>query len=267
MGKKKNKVAFARRRTERRATCGKSSTYHQEFLGVPDLSIFQGERGVRRNVFKPFRECQRQSTGWVHVSEQDLRDGFSGSVTQVPCVDYARDRVHPGHGDRRSGLCDHDGVLVDFRYPLDKLVGSSRKSERFSVVAFRLEICIKTDDSDHDVRLPGQLHRLVNEIVRVVNLCTTEPDARGFVRDILVLVAVCRTTDVAELDVDLVAFICLEAMDATFFYRTEPEEVLSATLAGPIVDHQVTVHPQLLRGYEDMSGRMILAKLCNEDDE
>jgi hypothetical protein len=157
-------------------------------------------------------------------------------------MDYARDRIHPRHGNRRSSLCDHDGILVDFGYFLDEFVGSSRKSECFPIIAFRLEIGVKTDNSDHEVRLPGQLHGLVHEVVRVTDLRTAKPDASAVVHNSLILVPICRSTDVAEFDANLMAFVRLKVIDATFFHRTDSEEVVPAALASPIIDHQVTVY-------------------------
>ena len=142
----------------------------------------------------------------------------------------------PRGSDRPYRLGDHDGLGVRSHHLGDQLVGTTGKSQSLSIIALRLPIGVQANNGDDNIRLGCQLDGLSHHHIGVLDFCATESDAGVAVLDCLVLVAVCRSPDVAELDENVVPDACLEVDFALFLLRTAIEERLPAALARPIIN-------------------------------
>jgi hypothetical protein len=123
-------------------------------------------------------------------------------------------------------LSDDHRARVGRRDPRYELVRAPGERERLAVVALRLPLGIQADDGDDGVRLPRELHGRGDQRLAVLYFDASEPDARVAVgvnefvnkellcdsfrrdndepvEDIFVLVAICWSANVAELNEDI----------------------------------------------------------------
>jgi hypothetical protein len=162
-------------------------------------------------------------------------------------------------------LSDHDRLRIGSSDLGDQFIRPSWESQRSSIITFRLPVTVQTHNSDDNVRFLGQFNGIGHGLVRVLNLSTpqthsrvTGKDARKSwgndvgdesentpIHDSLVLISISRSTNVAELNVDLVFFTSHQVVHTRLLNSTHSEERIATALASPVVDHEVTVDVQL----------------------
>ena len=203
------------------------------------------EVAVARNVLQPLGEAQTQPAAGVDLAREDLADCVARRVAQIPRVYDRGDLIRPRHRNARPALRDNDRARVRGRDLTHKLVRTSGQRERRTVVSLRLPVPVQAHDGDDGIRLLGELDRASHKVVGVLDLRAAQTDTRTYVHDRLDGVVLCRRADVHEIDENLVSNPRFEKKHGMFLYRAAVEEIVTAGLFRPVVDHELSVDVEL----------------------
>jgi hypothetical protein len=152
-------------------------------------------------------------------------ESAQGNVIDEPYPFLERLRVCRARlGNKSYGLSDHNGLWVCTQHLIDQLVSSTRKGQRLSIVALRLPISIQANNGNDSICLRCQLDGFSHLHIRILDFCTAQTDTRVAVLNRLVLVAICRSPDVAKFNENVVLDARLKVDPTLLLLRAAIEE-------------------------------------------